>query len=106
MSEGIVTITDKRLLFNFLIFHFLKNVFMHLLTIIRTLMELGISPIVTSSMLVQLLVGSQLIEVNMELKSDREMYQLVQKCMFDFQSTVVCSVAAFSYIFNFAHFQF
>ncbi|CAA17802.1 Protein transport protein sec61 subunit alpha [Schizosaccharomyces pombe] len=44
-----------------------------------TLMELGISPIVTSSMLVQLLVGSQLIEVNMELKSDREMYQLVQK---------------------------
>ncbi|EEB07245.1 translocon alpha subunit Sec61 [Schizosaccharomyces japonicus yFS275] len=44
-----------------------------------TLMELGISPIVTSSMLVQLLVGSKFIEVNMELKSDRELYQLAQK---------------------------
>lgn len=44
-----------------------------------TLMELGISPIVTSGMLVQLLAGSQLIDVNLDLKSDRELFQTAQK---------------------------
>ncbi|CDK29957.1 unnamed protein product [Kuraishia capsulata CBS 1993] len=44
-----------------------------------TLMELGISPIVTSGMVFQLLHGTQLLEVNMELKSDREQFQTAQK---------------------------
>ena len=44
-----------------------------------TLMELGISPIVTSSMIMQLLAGAKLIEVNMGSKNDRELFQSAQK---------------------------
>lgn len=44
-----------------------------------TLMELGISPIVTSGMVFQLLQGTQMISVNMESKSDREQFQTAQK---------------------------
>ncbi|BFZ61172.1 translocon subunit [Saitoella coloradoensis] len=44
-----------------------------------TLMELGISPIVTSGMVIQLLAGSHMIDVNLDLKSDRELYQTAQK---------------------------
>ena len=36
-----------------------------------TLMELGISPIVTSGMVMQLLAGSKIIEVDQGLKEDR-----------------------------------
>ena len=43
-------------------------------------MELGISPIVTSGMIIQMLAGSQLIDVNLDLKSDRELFQTAQKC--------------------------
>jgi protein transport protein SEC61 subunit alpha len=44
-----------------------------------TLMELGISPIVTSSMFLQLLAGMKLIEVNMSSKNDRELFYATQK---------------------------
>jgi protein transport protein SEC61 subunit alpha len=44
-----------------------------------TLMELGISPIVTSSMIMQLLAGAKIIEVNMGSKNDRELFQAAQK---------------------------
>ena len=40
-----------------------------------TLMELGISPIVTSGMIMQVLAGVKLIEVDQSLKSDRELYE-------------------------------
>lgn len=46
-----------------------------------TLMELGISPIVSSSMVFQLLQGTQLIDVNMEDKKDRELFQTAQKML-------------------------
>ncbi len=42
-------------------------------------MELGISPIVTSSMFLQLLAGMKLIEVNMSSKNDRELFYATQK---------------------------
>jgi protein transport protein SEC61 subunit alpha len=42
-------------------------------------MELGISPIVTSSMIMQLLAGTKMIEVNMSSKNDRELFQAAQK---------------------------
>jgi protein transport protein SEC61 subunit alpha len=42
-------------------------------------MELGISPIITSSMIMQLLAGAHLIEVNMGSKNDRELFQSAQK---------------------------
>jgi len=44
-----------------------------------TLMELGISPIVTSGMVMQLLAGSKIIEVDQSLKEDRLLFQGAQK---------------------------
>lgn len=38
-------------------------------------MELGISPIVTSGMIMQLLAGAKLIDVNKNLKEDRELFE-------------------------------
>ncbi|ODQ79390.1 hypothetical protein BABINDRAFT_161793 [Babjeviella inositovora NRRL Y-12698] len=44
-----------------------------------TLMELGVSPIVSSGMVFQLLQGTKLININMENKQDREQFQTAQK---------------------------
>merc|ERR1719321_370090 len=44
-----------------------------------TLMELGISPIITSGMVMQLLAGARLIEVNQSLKEDRALFAAAQK---------------------------
>ncbi len=44
-----------------------------------TLMELGISPLVTSSMIMQLLQGAKIISVNMASKNDKELFQAAQK---------------------------
>jgi protein transport protein SEC61 subunit alpha len=44
-----------------------------------TLMELGISPIVTSSMVMQLLAGSKIIEVDQSVKEDRALFGGAQK---------------------------
>lgn len=45
-----------------------------------TLMELGITPIVTSGMIMQLLVGSNLIHVDYSIKGDRALFSGAQKC--------------------------
>jgi len=42
-------------------------------------MELGISPIVTASMIMQLLAGAKIIDVEMGSKNDRELFQSAQK---------------------------
>ena len=47
-----------------------------------TLMELGISPIITSGMIMQLLAGASLIEVDFSLKEDRALFGGAQKCRF------------------------
>lgn len=47
-----------------------------------TLMELGTTPIISSGMVFQLLAGTHLIDVNLDLKSDRELYQTAQKVGF------------------------
>lgn len=44
-----------------------------------TLMELGISPIITSGLVMQLLAGSRIIEVNQSLKEDRALFNAAQK---------------------------
>merc|ERR550537_1608463 len=44
-----------------------------------TLMELGISPIVTSGMVMQLLAGAKIIEVDQSLKEDRILFSGAQK---------------------------
>ena len=46
-----------------------------------TLMELGISPIVTSSMIMQMLAGAQIIEVDYSVKEDRALFSGAQKCI-------------------------
>jgi protein transport protein SEC61 subunit alpha len=51
-----------------------------------TLMELGITPIVTSGMIMQLLAGAQLIEVDFSLKDDRALFGGAQK-----RESMVCS---------------
>ena len=45
-----------------------------------TLMELGITPIVTSGMIMQLLAGANLIDVDFSLKEDRALFSGAQKC--------------------------
>lgn len=49
-----------------------------------TLMELGITPIVTSGMIMQLLSGANIIEVDYSLKEDRALFSGAQKCKFFF----------------------
>jgi len=44
-----------------------------------TLMELGISPIVTSGMVMQLLAGSKILDVDQSLKEDRMLFSAAQK---------------------------
>jgi len=44
-----------------------------------TLMELGISPIVTSGLVMQLLAGSKIIHVDQSIKEDRQLFQGAQK---------------------------
>jgi protein transport protein SEC61 subunit alpha len=44
-----------------------------------TLMELGITPIVTSGMIMQLLAGAQLIDIDFSLKDDRALFGGAQK---------------------------
>lgn len=46
-----------------------------------TLMELGISPIITSGMVMQLLAGSRIIDVDQTLKEDRALFQGAQKLL-------------------------
>jgi len=46
-----------------------------------TLMELGISPIVTSGLVMQLLSGAKLIEVDQSVKEDRELFNGAQKLL-------------------------
>jgi len=43
-------------------------------------MELGITPIVTSGMIMQLLAGANLIDVDFSLKEDRALFSGAQKC--------------------------
>lgn len=46
-----------------------------------TLMELGITPIVSSGMVFQLLMGTGIVEINPEDRSDRELLQAAQKLL-------------------------
>lgn len=45
-----------------------------------TLMELGISPIVTSSMIIQFFVGARIISMNQQVPEDKELLDIAEKC--------------------------
>jgi protein transport protein SEC61 subunit alpha len=59
-------------------------------------MELGISPIVTSGMIMQLLAGSKLIDVDKKLKEDRDLFEGATK-LFGF---VICIGEAVAYVIS------
>lgn len=44
-----------------------------------TLMELGVTPIITSGMIMQLLASANLIEIDFSLKEDRALFGAAQK---------------------------
>ncbi|KAL7539954.1 hypothetical protein ACHAXR_009755 [Thalassiosira sp. AJA248-18] len=44
-----------------------------------TLMELGVSPLVTTGMVMQLLAGAKIIDVNLDTKEDRVLFMAAQK---------------------------
>lgn len=46
-----------------------------------TLMELGISPIITSGMIMQLLAGAKIIDVDLGVPSDRALFQAASKLL-------------------------
>ena len=52
------------------------------LPIVALVLELGITPIVTSGMIMQLLAGANFIEVDYSIKEDRALFGGAQKCEF------------------------
>ena len=66
-----------------------------------TLMELGIGPIVTAGLIMQLLVGSQLIRVDMSDPYQRSLYTGAQKVL----AILMTAFQAFAYIFAGAYGQ-
>jgi protein transport protein SEC61 subunit alpha len=46
-----------------------------------TLMELGISPIISAGMIIQLLTGLKIIDCNTSVKEDRELMESATKCI-------------------------
>ncbi|KAJ2965341.1 hypothetical protein NQ176_g10664 [Zarea fungicola] len=65
-----------------------------------TLMELGITPIISSGMVFQLLAGTHIIDVNLDLKSDRELYQTAQKLFAFILSAGTATVYVFSGLYG------
>ena len=55
-------------------------------------MELGITPVVTSGMIMQLLAGAQLIDIDFGLKDDRALFGGAQKCKWVWVWVVVWDV--------------
>lgn len=73
-------------------------------------MELGFSPIVTSSMVMQLLAGAKIIDCDQTIKEDRALFNGAQKrCFFQIIETLYFSIVlsliisvceAFAYIYS------
>lgn len=61
-----------------------------------TLMELGISPIITSSMIMQFLAGTRIIQVDQGLKEDRALFSGAEKLM----GLIICLVEASMYVLS------
>ncbi|KRX06610.1 SecY subunit domain [Pseudocohnilembus persalinus] len=64
-----------------------------------SLMELGISPLVTASMIMQLLAGIKFINVNMQVKSDRALFNTAQRVL----GIAIAVSEGFAYIWSGAY---
>jgi preprotein translocase subunit SecY len=60
-------------------------------------MELGISPIVTSGMIMQLLAGSKLIDVDKKQKEDRDLFEGATKRKLYFKINYLTPPSPFLY---------
>jgi protein transport protein SEC61 subunit alpha len=49
-----------------------------------TLMELGISPVVTAGLIIQLISGARLIQIDEKSEEDRQLLNGAQKCMLSY----------------------
>ena len=63
-------------------------------------MELGITPIVTSGMIMQLLAGANLIDVDFSLKEDRALFSGAQKRKFFISSSLFLITLGDVVLFN------
>lgn len=61
-----------------------------------TLMELGVSPLVTTGMVMQLLVGAKILDVNLDNKEDRVLYTAAQKVV----GLAVTAIEASAYVLS------
>jgi len=61
-----------------------------------TLMELGISPIVSASMIIQLLTGLRIVECDPSLHEDRELIEVASKLL----SILMTFGEAFAYVYS------
>lgn len=61
-----------------------------------TLMELGIGPIVTASMIMQLLIGSKIIDVDNNDKEDKELSNSAQRIL----AIIIAAFEAVAYVFS------
>lgn len=61
-----------------------------------TLMELGIGPIVTAGMIIQLLVGAKIIKVDQKNKEDKELVNSAQKLL----AIIIATFEAVAYVFS------
>ena len=59
-------------------------------------MELGIHPFVTAGMVMQLLAGAKIIEVNMENKEEKSMFDGAQKLM----AVIISLCQSFAYVWS------
>ncbi|KAI9197314.1 SecY subunit domain-containing protein [Polychytrium aggregatum] len=65
-----------------------------------TLMELGITPIITSGMIMQLLAGAQIIEVDYSLKEDRALFSGAQKLFAMVMAVGTATVSVWSGVYG------
>ena len=61
-----------------------------------TLMELGIGPVVTAGMIIQLLVGSKILDVDQNNKEDKELIKGAQKLL----AIIIALFEAVAYVFS------
>ena len=67
-----------------------------------TLMELGISPIVSASMIIQLLTGLKILNCDPSLQQDRELIEIASKRIFGnlVLSIIMTFGEAFAYVYS------
>lgn len=66
-----------------------------------TLLEFGVFPIVSSGLILQLLAGLKLIKVNLSTRTDRELFQSLQKVFSIFQYYVLTNLFIFAGYFGY-----